>query len=29
MTTHNYTVVRNFPARIVKCENGMLSNVGE
>ncbi|MDR2389160.1 MAG: ATP-binding cassette domain-containing protein [Tannerellaceae bacterium] len=29
MTTHNYTVVRNFPARIVKCENGILSDVGE
>jgi cell division transport system ATP-binding protein len=29
MTTHNYTVVRNFPARIVKCENGVLSDVGE
>jgi cell division transport system ATP-binding protein len=29
MTTHNYTVVRNFPARIVKCENGALSDVKE
>ena len=29
MTTHNYTIVHNFPARIVKCENGCLSDVGE
>jgi len=29
MTTHNYTLVNNFPARIVKCENGSLSDVGE
>jgi cell division transport system ATP-binding protein len=29
MTTHNYTLVHNFPARIVKCENGCLSDVGE
>ncbi len=29
MTTHNYTLVHNFPARIVKCENGYLSDVGE
>lgn len=29
MTTHNYTLVHNFPARIVKCENACLSDVGE
>jgi cell division transport system ATP-binding protein len=29
MTTHNYTFVQNFPARIVKCENSCLSDVGE
>ena len=29
MTTHNYTIVHNFPARIVKCENGSLSEVKE
>lgn len=29
MTTHNYTIVHNYPARIVKCENGSLSDVGE
>ncbi|MDR1402526.1 MAG: ATP-binding cassette domain-containing protein [Tannerellaceae bacterium] len=29
MTTHNYTLVHNFPARIVKCENGCLSDIGE
>jgi cell division transport system ATP-binding protein len=29
MTTHNYTLVRNFPARIVKCENSCLSDIGE
>lgn len=28
MTTHNYTLVHNFPARIVKCENACLSDVG-
>lgn len=27
MTTHNYTLVHNFPARIVKCENETLSDV--
>ena len=27
MTTHNYTLVRNYPARIVKCENGFLSDL--
>jgi cell division transport system ATP-binding protein len=29
MTTHNYTLVRNYPARIVKCENSCLSDIGE
>ena len=29
MTTHNYTLVRNYPARIVKCENARLGDVGE
>jgi cell division transport system ATP-binding protein len=29
MTTHNYTLVNNFPARIVKCENSCLSDIGE
>ena len=29
MTTHNYTIVRNYPARIVKCENAHLSDVKE
>ena len=29
MTTHNYTLVHNYPARIVKCENARLSDVGE
>ena len=27
MTTHNYTLVHNFPARIVKCENASLNDV--
>ena len=27
MTTHNYTLVHNFPARIVKCENACLNDV--
>ena len=27
MTTHNYTLVNNFPARIVKCENSYLSDI--
>lgn len=27
MTTHNYTLVHNFPARVVKCENGTLSDL--
>jgi len=25
----NYTLVHNYPARIVKCENACLSDVGE
>lgn len=29
MTTHNYTLVHNYPARIVKCENTCLMDVGE
>ncbi len=29
MTTHNYTLVHNFPGRIVKCENSCLSDIGE
>ncbi len=29
MTTHNYTIVHNYPARIVKCENACLSDVKE
>ncbi len=29
MTTHNYTLVHNFPARIVKCENACLCDIGE
>lgn len=29
MTTHNYTLVHNYPARIVKCENAQLSDIGE
>jgi cell division transport system ATP-binding protein len=29
MTTHNYNMVHNFPARVVKCENGSLSDVIE
>ncbi|MEG0648175.1 MAG: phosphonate ABC transporter ATP-binding protein, partial [Bacteroides sp.] len=27
MTTHNYTIVHNYPARIVKCENAQLNDV--
>lgn len=27
MTTHNYTLVHNFPARVVKCENSCLSDI--
>ena len=29
MTTHNYMLVHNYPARIVKCENACLSDIGE
>ncbi|MDR0994749.1 MAG: ATP-binding cassette domain-containing protein [Tannerella sp.] len=29
MTTHNYNMVHNFPARVVKCENGTLGEVSE
>ena len=29
MSTHNYNIVRSFPARVVKCENATLSDVGE
>jgi cell division transport system ATP-binding protein len=29
MTTHNYNMVRDFPARVVKCENGYLTDVQE
>jgi cell division transport system ATP-binding protein len=29
MTTHNYTLVQNFPARVVKCENTCLTDVDE
>ncbi len=29
MTTHNYTLVHNFPARIVKCENACLCDIEE
>lgn len=29
MTTHNYTLVHTYPARIVKCENACLSDVRE
>ncbi len=29
MTTHNYTLVRNYPARIVKCENARISDIKE
>lgn len=27
MTTHNYNIVKNYPARIVKCENGCLNDL--
>lgn len=27
MTTHNYTLVHNYPARVVKCENGCFSDI--
>ena len=29
MTTHNYTLVNNYPARVVKCENASLSDIRE
>lgn len=29
MTTHNYNIVKAFPARVVKCENDRLYNIGE
>ena len=29
MSTHNYTLVHNYPASIVKCENACLSDVGD
>ncbi|MCD7914663.1 MAG: ATP-binding cassette domain-containing protein [Tannerellaceae bacterium] len=29
MTTHNYTLVNNYPGRIVKCENACLNDVAE
>lgn len=29
MTTHNYTLVHNYPARIVKCENACLTDIVE
>lgn len=29
MATHNYTLVHNYPARIVKCENECLCDIGE
>lgn len=29
MTTHNYNIVRNYPARVVKCENAHLTDVRE
>jgi cell division transport system ATP-binding protein len=28
MTTHNYTIVDNFPARVVRCENTCLYDMG-
>ena len=28
MTTHNYTIVEQFPARVVKCENAGLYDIG-
>lgn len=27
MTTHNYTLVQNYPGRVVKCENACLADV--
>lgn len=29
MTTHNYTIVHNYPGRIVKCENARLSDIAD
>ena len=29
MTTHNYNIVRSFPARVVKCESAALNDVGK
>jgi len=29
MTTHNYNIVKAFPARVVKCESDKLSSLGE
>jgi cell division transport system ATP-binding protein len=29
MTTHNYNMVHAFPARLIKCENGSLSDIIE
>ncbi|MDR0758068.1 MAG: ATP-binding cassette domain-containing protein [Tannerella sp.] len=29
MSTHNYTIVERFPARIIKCEQGILKDVDE
>lgn len=29
MTTHNYNIVKRFPARVVQCENAILSDVEE
>ncbi len=29
MSTHNYTLVHNFPARVVKCENACLLDIRE
>ncbi|MGM9759634.1 MAG: cell division ATP-binding protein FtsE [Parabacteroides sp.] len=29
MTTHNYTLVNKYPARVVKCENAGLSDIRE
>lgn len=29
MTTHNYNMVRDFPSRVVKCENGSVSDLQE
>jgi cell division transport system ATP-binding protein len=29
MSTHNYTIVERFPARIIRCEQGILKDVDE